>query len=69
MEWISVKDDPPETSLGRILAYSVNKNMHTLHRDYDEWVLSECEYEGGGEFCGESVEFTHWMPLPEPPKE
>lgn len=53
-EWISVKDKLPEKG-ECILAYN-------------GLIVSQCYYIGDGIFtviCG----VTHWMPLPEPPKD
>lgn len=70
MKWIKVTDEmPDEKKIRRILVYSKAGNTFVLHRDYAEWRLKECEYENGGEFSGESVDFTHWMALPKPPEE
>ncbi|MBR5874526.1 MAG: DUF551 domain-containing protein [Oscillospiraceae bacterium] len=61
-EWISVKDRLPEDDA-----------------DYLVWVADACTveramYYGDGEWLTEDLEnltrlVTHWMPLPEPPKE
>lgn len=77
MEWISVKDRLPE--IGSSFLATDRKEMHTAHwcNDTEEW------YSGGWEscnYCGGrskvslekdrySFIFTHWMPLPEPPKD
>lgn len=63
MKWIKVSEDPPSKELGKILVYSITKNIHTVYWDYDDWNLQETD--SGA--CGDSVVFTHWMPLPEPP--
>lgn len=56
--WISVEDELPEEA-GYVLAIGPG----TL--PYVSWY-------GGGKFCTDhlvSVNNTHWMPLPPPPKE
>ena len=67
MEWIPYQNDR-EIVVKRILVYSNAKLIHVLHWSYGDWCLTECEYPNGNEFTGESVKFTHWMPLPEPPQ-
>lgn len=66
MKWISVKDKLPEGA-GNVLAY-----IPDLH-DYNQggcsvmgWVQDHWRdtYKGR-----EFANVTHWMPLPEPPKE
>jgi len=63
MNWIKRSENEPIVK--RILAYSVSGNIHVLHWDYDDWLLSETDED----FPGSSVEFTHWMPLPPKPQE
>jgi hypothetical protein len=62
-EWISVKDGLPE------------KGNNVLFLDGDASILSDCYVhidciDSNGE-CFENYlhNYTHWMPLPEPPKE
>lgn len=72
MEWISVKDRLPELQLS-VLLYKesvggykwfevgyLNSYTTSVNRIYPEWVVN-------GKY-GES-EYSHWMPLPEPPKQ
>lgn len=54
MEWISVKDKPVPEDNTRYIVYA----------HYHEKSQVECTK---GWACGTNV--THWMPLPEPPKE
>ena len=69
-QWMSVRSHPPDPSIHqRILVFSEFNNIQIVHRDYDEWVLTECEYPSGNEFPGESVNFSHWMPLPKNPEQ
>ena len=58
MEWISVKNVKPEVHVDVLLLYS------------DGRVDVDCRYATDG-FLMEVVHgpVTHWMPLPEPPKE
>ena len=62
--WISVKDKlPPEEKDGlsiKVLVVSTKNKIDFSRYDYDVggWISSELD-----------IEFTHWMPLPEPPKE
>lgn len=57
MEWISVKDRLPEEDTW-VLVYSRQGRYTNLKVDY---------IHGGKWF--HSFYVTHWMPLPEPPKE
>ena len=66
-EWISVKDRLPEES-GTYLAYTEYiiyvlkySAIHKLFNVYDSF-----EEETAQKLC---INVTHWMPLPEPPKE
>lgn len=64
-EWISVKDRLPES--GEVIAFAAEYSEYLIG-----W-LAETEDEDRGVVCyGDGVEMwlvTHWMPLPEPPKE
>lgn len=63
-EWISVKDGLPGKFI-RVLVHMPGETPHpTVHEGYrgvKNW------YADG--FRREDCEVTHWMPLPEPPKE
>ena len=62
MEWISVKDRLPELAND----YDV---VHVLIY-LDDGFITGADYEKDGfELWADSGEVTHWMPLPEPPKE
>lgn len=66
-KWISVKDrSPPNES---IIVFGTCRMPHVSIFDYEEHCHTECCYENGRHFTGESIEFTHWMPLPKPPKD
>ncbi len=62
MEWISVEDRLPDT-IGSYLIYRKNKEYNTIAWAFFNsdkmWAADNNFYEG----------VTHWMPLPEPPKE
>ena len=64
-EWISVKDRLPERV--EVIAFSAQ------YGDYLIGWIAEAEDSDTGAVCiGDGVELyevTHWMPLPEPPKE
>ena len=64
-EWISVKDRLPETS-GRYLTYATTPDgSGSFTKDYKvlTFFVGEISW-----VCANSI-VTHWMPLPEPPKE
>ena len=63
MEWISVSDRLPEDGI-RVLTYADNSAMFVASRD-DGWYVDTGEYYYSSPFTN----ITHWMPLPEPPKE
>lgn len=57
--WISVNDRSPEED-GLYTVYCKDGSMaHAWFED--KWFIDHCE-------CGDGY-VTHWMPLPEPPKE
>jgi hypothetical protein len=58
--WISVKDRMPEPNTV-VLVYSNKKGV--VIDFFDSYLLT------GGEQFLSSSDVTHWMPLPEPPKE
>ncbi len=62
MEWISVKTKLPEENVS-VLVYNGAKILVHTARYTPLGVFASCD--AGGYFCG----VTHWMPLPEPPKE
>jgi hypothetical protein len=61
-QWISVKERLPEEGSGLLIVYhSYLKEVGTSYYDDDMWCSSPwpitCEH------------ITHWMPLPQPPKD
>lgn len=73
-QWISVKDRLPEDGVGWTMVYGCILSRWSVQpgfydRQREEWIsrfINEYEDEEGYARL-ESV--THWMPLPEPPKE
>ena len=68
MEWISVKDELPESD-GFYLTHWTDGTLETFKTD------EECAVDDLGGYCftpvtwqGVEHSVTHWMPLPEPPK-
>ena len=55
-EWISVKDRLPEPWV-EVLVYRG-----------EDWTVVSCEVDTNGKWL-HFFNITHWMPLPEPPKE
>lgn len=66
-KWISVEERLPEAGVFVLLQYAKNAQNPTLHAR-NTMAVGRYEY---GMFLVEgcSVRVTHWMPLPEPPKE
>jgi len=66
MEWISVKDGLPESGFN-VLTY----NGNYVHEGYFAYNKNKPRrnifYISGSKI--ESDDITHWMPLPEPPKD
>jgi hypothetical protein len=62
MEWISVKDRLPEKE-DDVLAYEFRGDISISYISGNDWRNLE-----SGWILDES-HVTHWMPLPEPPKE
>ena len=63
-EWISVKDRLPEEKVNCIVHY---KHAYCDNDDY--WAIGICFYDGEKFRIDLSYKVTHWMPLPELPKE
>ena len=62
-KWIPVTERLPE-EWGFVLGFSVDKIVGEMHWDSDEGF-----YWAGSDEDAEPVAVTHWMPLPEAPKE
>lgn len=63
-EWISVKDRLPEEKVNCIVHYK-----HSYCDNDDYWAIGICFYDGEKFKIDWAYKVTHWMPLPEPPKE
>ena len=59
-EWISVKDRLPEYGDGNVLIAYKQGGIYidSWDEEYEEW-----------DDAGIDDDITHWMPLPEPPKD
>lgn len=75
MEWISVKDRLPEFKSNKLsdsvkcLVVANSEKPYTTIMDYRR-IEGLGTYWADGDFLMPlSWEITHWMPLPEPPKE
>ena len=68
-QWISVEDELPHAECGEsdnVLTVAENGLVEVLYFDGGCW----CYPTGEPVFCEDlSWRITHWMPLPEPPKE
>lgn len=65
MVWISVKDRLPDKDQ-TVLIYTDGHETYLakIYEDGEAWPVSNsCGC------CGTEEKFTHWMPLPQPPKE
>lgn len=79
--WISVKDRLPDAAGYECLVCAVNENYNqthvfTAHTGYGEpgWWTSNVHYMSRAKSPSDNslhsaLKVTHWMPLPEPPKE
>lgn len=63
-EWISVKDRLPEEKVNCIVYY-----QHAYCDNDGYWAIGFCFYDGEKFRIDLLYNVTHWMPLPEPPKE
>ena len=65
-EWISVKDRLPKSGAYVLVYDALNELVQIMLVDCDEnWYDDRMRF-----YCkNESGEITHWMQLPEPPKE
>ena len=62
MEWISVKDRLPEKE-DEVLAYEFHGDINIAYIRGNEWRNLESGW------AMDKTHVTHWMPLPEPPKQ
>lgn len=60
-QWISVKDRLPENYIDVIVFDAISRGM------FPAAIGSSGEWEIPG-FRADAFNFTHWMPIPEPPK-
>jgi len=73
MQWNSVKENRPASS--KCLAVSMTEKGKMYNMRHDGWfrdTIYSCRYEDGKfiiESHGPEFQPTHWMPLPELPKE
>lgn len=74
-KWISVKDRLPKKITNKVLVYCKCGYIGFGHYEEFRGVKDWYNLESGKPFRGwdlegcETYEVTHWMPLPEPPKE
>lgn len=61
MEWISVKDGLPKKN--------TNVLCYFKYEPHSPNVICENVYYGYGLWMSETSKVTHWIPLPNPPKE
>ncbi len=73
MEWISVKDRIPESKDDGVLVYfSETGGIETVHiQDYFDDITNGLDKDGKQLYTKWylSQQVTHWMPLPEAPKD
>ena len=65
-KWISVKDRLPESSY-MVVCVDINHDVYVTQYSCRYKKFNAYDTDGGDMFALETV--THWMPLPEPPKE
>lgn len=65
MEWISVKDRLPKVGTGCVVWY---KSKYTYAHIRTATYLGSNYFSTTG-IQHQTFEITHWMPIPEPPKE
>lgn len=63
-KWISVDERLPEEKVNCIVHY---KHAYCDNDDY--WAIGICFYDGEKFQINPAYKVTHWMPMPEPPKE
>ena len=68
-QWISVKDRLPEKKSDVLMLFEFGNMAVGYWHDGDEDCTFWCAYTDDGFYTDCDSEPTHWMPLPEPPKE
>ena len=68
MEWIKCEDRLPE-QIGSYLAYYSTKGQDNMWLNSIGWVFFNSDKNFAIPSGGFAEKVTHWMPLPEPPKE
>lgn len=69
MEWISVKDRLPEDSCDVLVAKRNGRVFKmSYHAPFDSGKRI-FQWFGFGKWIDQHSQITHWMPLPEPPKQ
>jgi len=73
-EWISVKDRLPENNDDVLVTDGEDCAVLFFHKNDNKWkygygLLEAYNYDGGACIEAETQGMTHWMPLPEPPKD
>ena len=61
--WISVKDRLPQVKEDVLIYDSHHRNI------YKAWYIGDIDVWFSNEYLPQFINITHWMPLPEPPKE
>ena len=71
MKWISVKERLPNLEDGKFGSYYaiVNRPYGVSYAWYTEDTLRGKKVKRWKSFSGALTDVTHWMPLPEPPKQ
>jgi hypothetical protein len=65
MNWISVKDKLPEEEQEVLIGWFQVTASNKQYFAHDVAIFNQNEFSGWRKY----PEATHWMPLPEPPKE
>ena len=65
MQWVSVEDRLPEPFVSVLVYMPEERPLPTVHEGF----LAREGMWYANHFDREPMEITHWMPLPEPPKE
>ena len=68
-EWIDRNIQEPSKDLDTILVWGKCECPHVAFQNYHYWSHTECCFDDGGHFNGESIDFKYWQPIPLPPKE